>query len=298
MQRRIEQPDRHRQALHDLEQLDEIRPLHRQQLGKRGAAGLLVLGENHLAHGADPGFLEEHVLGAAQPDALAAEFDGGARIVGGVGVDADAELAERIGPAHQRAEFAGHRRLDHRHPPGQHLAQRAVDGDDVAGLEGAGTDAHGAAAVIDADRAAAGDAGLAHAARDHRRMRGHAAAGGQNAFGGVHAVNVFGAGLDSHQNDLAAIGLQLGGFIGREHDFAGGRTRRSRQAGGDDVALGARDRWSDAATGRARRDRSATPLPSSRSGLHWRARQRCAALLSRCACRRGSAASTACPARP
>ena len=150
-----------------------------------------------------------------------------------------AELAERVGPAHQRAEFAGHLRLDHRHPPGQHLAQRAVDGDDVAGLEGARADAHGAAAVIDADGAAAGDAGLAHAARDHRGVRGHAAARGQNAFGGVHAVNVFRAGLDPHQNDLAAVGLQLGGFIGREHDFAGGSTRRSRQAGRDDVALGA-----------------------------------------------------------
>ena len=31
VQRRIEQPDRYRQALHDLEQLDEIRALHRQQ---------------------------------------------------------------------------------------------------------------------------------------------------------------------------------------------------------------------------------------------------------------------------
>ena len=31
VQRRIEQPDRDRQALHDLEQLDEIGALHRQQ---------------------------------------------------------------------------------------------------------------------------------------------------------------------------------------------------------------------------------------------------------------------------
>ena len=167
-----------------------------------------------------------------------AELDRGARVLRRIGVDANAELADRIGPAHQRAEFARHFRLDHRHPPGQHLAQRSVDGDDVAGLEGARADAHGAAAVIDADGAAAGDAGLAHAARDHRGVRGHAAARGQNAFGGVHAVNVFRAGLDPHQNDLAAIGLQLGGLVGREHDFAGGRARRGRQAGGDHVALG------------------------------------------------------------
>ena len=155
---------------------------------------------------------------------------------GRIGVDANAEFAEGIRPAHQRAEFARHRRLDHRHPPRQHLAQRSVDGDDVAGLEGARADAHGAAAVIDPDGAAAGDAGLAHAARDHRGVRGHAAARGQNAFGRVHAVNVFRAGLDPHQDDLAAIGLQFGGLIGGEHDFAGGSTRRRRQAGGDHVA--------------------------------------------------------------
>src|ERR1700740_3383680 len=43
--------------------------------------------------------------------------------------------------------------------------RRAGVGDDAAVLEGARADAHGAAAVIDPDAAAAGDAGLAHAAR-------------------------------------------------------------------------------------------------------------------------------------
>jgi hypothetical protein len=53
MQGRVQQPDRHRQPPHDLEQLDEIRALHGQKLRQRGAARLLVLGEDHLAHGAD-----------------------------------------------------------------------------------------------------------------------------------------------------------------------------------------------------------------------------------------------------
>src|SRR6202012_1509786 len=131
------------------------------------------------------------MLGAAQPDALGAEFYSGARVVGRVAVDADAELADLIGPAHQRVELARQFRLHHRHPPGQNLADRAVDGDDVAGLEGARADAHGAAAVIDADRTAAGYTRLAHAARHHGGVRGHAATRGQNALGGVHAVDVF-----------------------------------------------------------------------------------------------------------
>ena len=42
VQRRVEQADRHRQAAHDLEQLDEIGPLHRQELGERDSARLLV----------------------------------------------------------------------------------------------------------------------------------------------------------------------------------------------------------------------------------------------------------------
>ena len=79
--------------------------------------------------------VEEHVLGAAQPDALGAEFQRGARIGRRIGIGAHAELAHLVGPAHQRGEFAGQFRLDHRHLPEQHLAGRAVDGDDVALLE-------------------------------------------------------------------------------------------------------------------------------------------------------------------
>ena len=61
--------------------------------------------------------------------------------------------------------------------------------------------------VVDPQRAGAGDAGLAHAARDHGGVRGHAAARRQDALGGVHAVNVLGRGLDAHQDDLAGPAL-------------------------------------------------------------------------------------------
>ena len=101
-------------------------------------------------------------------------------------------------------------------------------------------DAHRALFVIDAQRAGAGDAGLAHAARDDRRMRGHAAAGRENALRRVHAVNVFGAGFDAHQNDLAAGMLELLGFIGTEDDLAAGGAGRGGKAVGDDLALGVR----------------------------------------------------------
>ena len=92
--------------------------------------------------------------------------------------------------------------------------------------------------IVDPDAANARDAGLAHAARDHGRMRCHAAAGGENAFGGMHAVNVLWAGLDAHQDDALAGRLQALGFIRIEDDGAGGRARRGREALADHLALG------------------------------------------------------------
>ena len=240
MQRRIEQPDRHRQALHDLEQLDKIRALHRQQLGECGAARFLVIGKDHLAHRANAILVEEHVLGTAKPDALGAELECDARIVRRVRVGAHTELARRVGPAHQRCELAGERRLTHRHAACKYLPGRAVDGDDVAGLERPSGDAHGARCIVDPQRASAGNARLAHAARHHGRMRGHAPARGENPLGRVHAVDIFGRGLNPHEDHALVLGLERLRLIGREHDLTGCRAGRGRKARCDDLALGLR----------------------------------------------------------
>ena len=130
----------------------------------------------------------------------------GARVGRRVGIGAHLELARRIGPFHQRAEFAGKLRLAHRHLAGEHLSGRAVDGERIALLHRDAAGGHGLRTIIDAQRAGAGDAGLAHAARHHRGMRGHAAARGENALRRVHAVNVLGRGLDAHQDHLVRPG--------------------------------------------------------------------------------------------
>ena len=54
----------------------------------------------------------------------------------------------------------------------------------------------------------------------------------------MHAVDVLGRGLDAHQDDLLALRLERLGVVGREHDLAGRRARRRRQAGRDHLALG------------------------------------------------------------
>ena len=73
------------------------------------------------------------------------------------------------------------------------------------------------------------DAGPPHAARDDGGVARHAAAHRQNALGGVHAVNVLGAGLDAHQDDRFAAARRRLGLIGREHDLARGGAGRGRQ---------------------------------------------------------------------
>jgi hypothetical protein len=69
--------DRDRAALaHRPEDAFEVLALQRQQLGEGLARGRLAVGEDHLAHRIDPLTTEEHVLGAAEADALGAEGDG------------------------------------------------------------------------------------------------------------------------------------------------------------------------------------------------------------------------------
>ncbi len=129
MQRRIEQADRHRQAGHDGEELAEILPLERQQARQRGAAAGFGVGDDHLPHRQDALRVEEHVFGAAQADALGAELAGGFGVQRRFGVGAHAHAAVLVGPFHQRAEIAGHRRLDHRDGADEDLAGGAVEGD-------------------------------------------------------------------------------------------------------------------------------------------------------------------------
>ena len=69
-------------------------------------------------------------------------------------------------------------------------------------------------------RLGAGDAGLAHAARHHRRVRRATATRGEHALGGDHAVHVVRVGLDAHEDDLLALLGQLLGAVGVEHRLA------------------------------------------------------------------------------
>ena len=109
-------------SVHRFEQTGEIGTLHRQKLLQRLAARFLVARQNHRLHERQTIFGEEHVLGAAEADALGAELPRDLGIARNVGIGAHAELAaELIGPAHELADvvvaeirFDGFRVAEHK----------------------------------------------------------------------------------------------------------------------------------------------------------------------------------------
>jgi hypothetical protein len=251
VQRRVQQADGDRQAVHRLEQLDEVPLLEREEF----LQGFLPLG---LRVGQDQAFdqfaavAEEHVLGAAQADPLGAEAAGPQRVLGVVGVGPHPQPALAVGEGHDAVhgldQFVGvlgarvHPALEVLHDRGRHdrdlaqvdLAGGAVDGDDVALLDHVPAgDGHPAALGVDLQFLRAADTGLAHAAGDHGRVGGLAAAGGEDALGRDHAVEVVGVGLPADQDDLLTGAGPLHGRVRVEDRLADRRARRGGDAPAD-----------------------------------------------------------------
>ncbi len=189
MQRRIEQPNRHGQARHRLEDALEVALLERQQLVERGAAAGFAVGEDHLLHDRQT-VAEEHVLGAAEPDALGAELPGARCILGVVGVRAHLQPPFDVRPAEDRLEVLVDLRRDQRHLADEHAARAAVDRDHVALDQPAVADRR--ETVAERQLLAARDARLPHSPRHDRGVRGHAAVDGEDPLRRDHPVDVVG----------------------------------------------------------------------------------------------------------
>ena len=94
--------------------------------------------------------------------------------------------------------------------------------------------------VVDVQRARAANTDLAHLAGDQRGVRADSAAGGEDAFGGDHAAQVFRRSLDAHEENFFTGSRGFDAALGVEVNFARGRAGSGGQAFGDD--LGSLDR--------------------------------------------------------
>ncbi len=238
MQRRIERADHHREAVHGLEEAGEILALHGQQLLQGFAAALFVARQNHGLHVLDAAFGEEHVLRAAEADAFGAEAAGGLGVARNIGIGAHAEAAAKfVGPTHEAGQNAGRGvGIQRVGLPGKSFAGGTVEREPVAFFQSHGlavdADADFLLVFVHRDGFGAGHAGRAHAAADHRRVAGHAAARGENSLGHFHAVDIVGHGFLAHQDHRRAFEL-LDGVVGGEDDGAHRRARRGRQPLGE-----------------------------------------------------------------
>ena len=104
VQRRIDHPDGDRRAVHRLEDPVEVVALERQQLVERLAPVGLVVGQDHALDDRNATLAEEHVLGAAQTDAARAKGVGELGLIGQIGVRANAERPDLVGPGEDLGE--------------------------------------------------------------------------------------------------------------------------------------------------------------------------------------------------
>ncbi len=257
VQRRIQQADRHGVSLHRLEDPVEVLTLERQQLGQGDATIGLVVGHDHLAHRRDAVAFKEHVLGAAEADALRAELDGARGVQRVVGVRADRHSGELVRDRHQALELAVVRRvlrveslvqqdLNDFGRRGFDLAQvngtgRAIDADPVAFAHDVVVDLHQTVLVVDLNVRATGHANLAALTSDQCSVRRHAAALGQDALGGLHALDILGGGLNANQDRLVApLRDLLLDLVAEERHATGRRARTGGQALRHQAALSGR----------------------------------------------------------
>ena len=238
VQRRVEEADRDGVAAERLVQLFEVALLHRLDLRERRFALFDGIRADHLAERRDTVGLEEHVLGTAQADALRAERSRLLRVRGGIRVRADGERLVLVGELHDAPEVTGRSIRSHRRDAfAVDVARRTVEGDDVALFVHFAFEGELLVLLIHLDVAAAGDAAGAHAARDDRRVRGHAAAHGQDALRIVHAFDVFGRGLETDEDDLFALLALLDRIFRGEHNLTRGSARGCGQRARDGLRL-------------------------------------------------------------
>ncbi len=172
----------------------------------------------------------EHVLGAAEADALGAELARLGRVLGRVRVRAHLEAAHLVGPAEDRLEVLVDLRRHERDGAEDDASGAAVDREQVVFAEVVAVERGFLRLRVDRERLAPGDARLAHPAGDDRSVRGHAAVRREDPLGGDHPVDVVRGRLPADEDHVVAGRAALGGGVGVEHDLPGCGSGRRVQA--------------------------------------------------------------------
>lgn len=239
VERRVEQTEHDGLAVHDAHRALDGSLDERLQLGESRLALLVGGAEYHLAQLGEGNFgvrSVEHVLDTEQADTLGAELHGSLSILGSVGVGAHSETAELVDYAHELDEervLAGVHGLDLR---SIYDSLGTVEREPVSllvDLSGVAGEVEGLLGEVDLEGVASHDAALAPSARNESGVGGHTTAGGEDAGGSAHALDVLGRSLLTNEDHFLSL---LGGghcVVGSEHHGSHGSSRRCGKSLGD-----------------------------------------------------------------
>ncbi len=205
----------------------------REQFIQRLGAACAGIGQDHILDDGQTLGLKEHVLGAAQTDALRAVRTGAARVLRIIRIGPHLQFGNIIRPVEQGQQVG--LLLERGRAGGnfteEDLARRAVHGHPLAFGDRPLADDHQAAFHVNFHGGRADHRGDAKLARHHRRVGGRAAFAGEDTFRGDHAMHIVGLGEWAHHDDILLAFLRhfLGG-IRVEIDLADGRAGRGVDA--------------------------------------------------------------------
>ena len=265
VQRWVQQTYDDREPVHRPQDLEEVRVRQLFDVCEGGCAVGLVT-QDHALDQNGP-LAEQHVLGAAQADALGTQPPGPQRVGGGLGIGADADGPSVVGVRkklkHRGRKRTGNglrllRRLSTGSVIGVHLEQLGdlalpdrecatidlargpIDRDGVAFVDRTSGAHRGAGVEVDHQPVDAGDTGASDATRDHGGVRGTSATRGNDGHRRQHAPDVVSAGLGAHEHHLPSLSSLCHGCLRVEHGLAHGRTRTGCKAGRKQMLTGVR----------------------------------------------------------
>ena len=238
VERRIEETDGDGHALQSFHKTFEVRLLHRLDGVESAFTLLLILGADHLAELFNSARAEEHMLGTGKTDTFGAKFKRSLRVGGGVGVGADLQSLVLIGKLHDPAEVTavgvGGNGLD---AGVVDQAGGAVQGKLVTLTEDLAGELEVLFFFVHLDIAATGNTASTHTTGNNGCVGGLTATHGKDALRVLHALDIFGRGFQTDENDLLVLLSFPDSVFSGEDDGTGSSARGSRNTLANDVCL-------------------------------------------------------------